>query len=57
MGTGRVAVNFLQTYYSVQAQDGKPLHFKVRGNGDIETMPYLEVTGQAFTCFHKFTGK
>lgn len=57
MGAERVAVNFLQPYYSVQAQDDKPLHFKVRGNGDIEIMPYLEVAGQALTCFPKSTGK
>lgn len=36
---------------------GKPLHFMVKGNADIEVMPYLEVENQAFTCFPKFTGK
>jgi len=31
--------------------DGKPVHFAIEGNPDLEYLPYLEVKDEAFTCY------
>ncbi|MCE5345776.1 MAG: glycoside hydrolase family 127 protein [Bacteroidales bacterium] len=36
---------------SLTPADGKPLHFKVKGNNDFVYMPYFEVQDESFTCF------
>lgn len=35
----------------LQPIDGKPMHFKVAGNPDIEYMPYWQIDKEEFTCF------
>jgi len=34
---------------------GRPLHYRIEGNNDIELMPYFEVNDEAFTCFPALT--
>ena len=36
---------------SMDPVEGKPLHFKVKGDNDFEYMPYFEVQDESFTCF------
>ena len=35
----------------LEAMDGSPLHFSVRGNPGLKFMPYWQITDEEFTCY------
>jgi len=35
----------------LEAVEGSPLHFEVRGNRDVKFMPYWQVSKEEFTCY------
>ncbi len=36
---------------SLQPVSGKPLHFTINTDNDLEYLPYFEVQNEIFTCF------